>query len=354
MQAIQITDLMINRFYKFKRFLTQLGVINAKLGEFTFLMQHRKMLEEPKESIGSKLNVSLVSNILSYIPVNPRYKVIQVNKCFYQGFKESINIYINEILKEVLISKMNIFDLMNKYLPEVFAVNMFSDYFLMLTDMVNNDQFFSKEQISDIKKMKIINSQTEKLCKITLAFINENPDVKVLSTGEVKYLYVDKIKQLANNNTLFKKINQCNVLDIPIKKFLNLYSELDDLFKKKSFDEIKKMNRGLSQLLNWVFIVYEINKIFNPIDFVSSDYILNRFSDEDREAITYFIQILLQLKDHFKLKWKFFKSLEIPKHFDFLKEYFNKNNNLKIFQVNSEHQKVVEIYNESKNVSNIY
>jgi hypothetical protein len=112
------------------------------------------------------------------------------------------------------------------------------------------------------------------------------------------------------------------------------------------------MNRGLSQLLNWVFIVYEINKIFNPIDFVSSDYILNRFSDEDREAITYFIQILLQLKDHFKLKWKFFKSLEIPKHFDFLREYFNKNNNLKIFQVNNEHQKVVEIYNESKNVSN--
>lgn len=343
---------MISRFYKFKRFLTQLGVINSKLGELAFLMQHKKSIEEPKENLASKLDINLVSNILSYIPVNSRYKVIQVNRCFYQGFKESINIYINEILKEVVISKMNIYDLMNKYLPEVFRVNMFSDYFMMLTDIVNNDQFFSKEQISDIKKMKITNSQTEKLCKITLAFIDETPEVKVLSSGEVKHMYIDKIKQLANNNSLFKKISTCNVLDIPIKKFLNLYSELDDLFKKKSFDEIKKMNRGLSQILNWIFVVFEINKIFNPIDFVSSDYILNRFSDEDREAITYFIQILLQLKDHFKLKWKFFKSLEIPKHFEFLRMYFKdvKNRNINLFQVNVEHQKVVEIYNESKSV----
>jgi hypothetical protein len=55
----------------------------------------------------------------------------------------------------------------------------------------------------------------------------------------------------------------------------------------EKLEEIKKINRGIHQLLIWELLVYEFHKTFNPFDFIETEFINNRFEKEEIEIIKY-------------------------------------------------------------------
>lgn len=350
-----MNDLII-KFYKFKRFLIRLNVMTIPLAEFVFNLQHNRIKRLKPDYPGSKLNEEALGNILSYIPYTNSSKFIAVNKKFKESFKCSNNIMISEILKEVIYTKIQLMQKLNKKMPVVFYHNMFSEYFLMIDEIVNNEFFFSKEQINDIKNIKVENPLVIKISRIILNLLNEKVEKKILSSGEIKYLYLEKLKQLAVNGTLFKSIQAFNKLDISMSKFLNLYEDLDELFSLDKLEQIKKSNRGIAQLVNWIIFVFEFNKIVNPFDFISSDYLTNRFEKEDLELITYYIEVIKYLKTSLKVKFKFTKNFEFRKHFEKLKKFLisQKINYEQLFVTNQEYLKITEIYLQTKDVNKLY
>lgn len=187
-----------------------------------------------------------------------------------------------------------------------------------------------------------------------MSVLNEKVEKKITTTGEIKYLYIEKLKQLALTGNLVKQMKSLNKLDFPTNKLNTLYEEVEDLLSFEKLEEIKKMNKGLSQLFNWVIFIFEFNKIVNPFDFISSNYITNRFDTADLELIKYFCEVVNYLKYNLKVKFKFCKAFEFERLFTNLQLFLNsqKINSEKYFiESNSQFAKIVEIYNETKEVS---
>lgn len=344
---------MINRFYKFKRFLIKLDIMKIPLAEYVFNLQHHRERQIKNENLGSMIKEELLGNILSYIPYKSSHKVILVNKRFREGFMQSNDVLISETFRELVYTKIQLMQKLSKKMPVVFYHNMFSEYFLMIDEILNSDAFFSKEQMNDIKNIKLENDVVNRVSKIILNLLAEKTEKKILSTGELKYLYIEKLKNLAVNGVLFKKLQTFNKLDIPINKFLALYEDLDELFSLDKLEQVKKFNRGIAQLVNWIVLVFELNKIVNPFDFVSSDYLTNRFEKEDLELITYYIEVIKYLKVSLKVKFKFCKNFELRKHYQKLKDFLTmqKINYEPLFSTTPEYIKITEIYLQTKDVS---
>jgi hypothetical protein len=99
---------MLDRFYKFKRFLINLNIMTIPLAEYVFNLQHNREKPIEVENYGQKFDESIIGQIVSFIPVQSGHKLIAVNKIWKEGFKQSNNILIDEILKEIFYLKVKI------------------------------------------------------------------------------------------------------------------------------------------------------------------------------------------------------------------------------------------------------
>ena len=163
-------NFMINRFYKFKRFLYNLNVIKIPLADYVFNLQHqRENLPVKKnffknEEINEEnvvLNEDLIGNVLSYLPYIESYKFMKVNKMFYKGFIKSIDFILEDIFKEIYFFKLQSYEKIFNKIPMLYSNTLFSNYFLMLDDILNpietksnnkkSISFFSKEQLNYLK-----------------------------------------------------------------------------------------------------------------------------------------------------------------------------------------------------------
>ena len=69
---------------------------------------------------------------------------------------------------------MQISERLNKKLPILDDNNLFTSYFLMVDDILNGDSLFlSKEQINDIKNIKIENEYVKVISKVVMTILNE-------------------------------------------------------------------------------------------------------------------------------------------------------------------------------------
>lgn len=348
---LSVMSEMLTKFYKYKRFLMNLGVMNIPLAEFIFNLQHNREKYQEQIYPGKQLNEGMIATILSYIPYSTSYKAIGVSKKFKDGFKSSTDLLLSEIYKEIFFIKLQLDEKLEKKLPFVFEHSIFSPYFFMLDEILSSDYFFSKEQLNDIKSIKIETQTSTIISKVVLSLLNEKVDKKVMPTGEIKHLYLDKLKNLILNGNFLKQVKSLNKLDFPIAKLTLLYEDIDGLLSLDKIEETKKMNKGLAQLLNWIIFIFKLNKIINPFDFISSNYITNRLDKADLDIIKYFCEVINYLKYNLKFKFKFCKAFEFEKHFELLKTFL-KNQKLPFepyfTEKSDKYQKITQIYFETK------
>jgi hypothetical protein len=170
---------MLDRFYKFKRFLINLNIMNIPPAEYVFNLQHNREKMIESENYCELLNEQNIADILSYLPINNSFKYIAVNKKWREGFKLSVDLIISEILKEIFYLKLQASDKLQKRAPILFENNIFSQYFLMIDDIINGDSpFLSKEQLNDLKNIKIENDIIRSVAKTACIIFNEKVERK--------------------------------------------------------------------------------------------------------------------------------------------------------------------------------
>ena len=128
---------MIDRFYKFKRFLYNFNIVKIPLGDCVFNLQHSREIPLKNEPMLKKVSDALIGNILSYLPCNQSCKLMSISKKFYKGFKYSIDYMVLDIMKELYFIKVHSFDKVRDSIPMMYRNNLFSDYFVMIDNMLN-------------------------------------------------------------------------------------------------------------------------------------------------------------------------------------------------------------------------
>jgi hypothetical protein len=97
---------MLERFYKFKRYLINLKIMNIPPAEYVFNLQHNREKVVESENYCELLTEQNIADILGYLDINNSFKYINVNKKWREGFKISIDLIISEILKDILYLKL--------------------------------------------------------------------------------------------------------------------------------------------------------------------------------------------------------------------------------------------------------
>ena len=381
---------MIDKFYHFKRFLFSLNIMKIPLADYVFNLQHNRdalLLNnkvERNNSFFNNVNNLLIGNILSYIPFSQSNKFMQISRKFCDGFKLSIDIIIFNIIKEIYFFRYQSYENYIHKIPVLYTHNIFSKFFLMLDDILNSNTrnnnefgmtfypFLSKEQLNNLKNLKVKNMNVNKIAKIFCLICNLKPVKKMNNkNGEVMINYVEVIKNLAIKGELCKVLRNVNKLYFNQKKIIQINEELKEYYNKKKLMEIKNINHGIYQLLIWELLVLVYLKVYNVFDFLNINYIKNIYKQPEIESIKYFIEIMDYLKYNLKIRYHFSSSLngyesnnnnnKISPNFGFLKlienlinyleeQNMTLNSELILRSSNNEWEQIGDSYFESKDI----
>jgi len=314
----------LDKFYKFKRFLYSLNIMKIPLADYVFNLQHSRDTIaisnnlEIKNSYFNDLDSNLIGNILSYIPYKQSSKLMNVSKKFYKGFLTSIDIVIFNIIKEIYFFRYQSYNKFLTKIPVIYSHNIFSKFFLMIDDILNSKTrnnnelgssfypFLSKEQLNNLKTLKVKNINVHKISKIFCLICDIKPIKKINpKNGELMLNYVEVVKSLAIKGGLCKVLRNVNKLYFNQKKISKINNELKEYFNKKKLKEIKDINHGIYQLLIWELLVLQYLKIYNIFDFLDINYINNIYDHNEIEGIKYYIEIMDYLKYNLKIKYYF-------------------------------------------------
>ena len=372
----QIMEEKINKFYKFKRFLFKLGLVNIPLGDYVFNLQHSREAINNDINYGKYLNEDVIGNILSYIPINDSCKYLSVNKMFLKGYKNSLDKNCFEIMREIFTFKAQAYDRFIDILPIIYENNIFSKYFLMLDDILNSElkakeeginfvPFLSKEQLNDIKNLKIKSDLVESISKVLCTLLNEKPERKMSAKGEIKNQYLPTLKTLAINGSLLRRMRNLNKLDLTKKQINVLSEEMIKYYSVEKLNQIKRINRGIHQLLIWELYIFEYLKEYNPFNFIPINSIQNdnKLEQEEIEMLTFYNDMLNFLKYNLKAKYHFntltFGSMGKCPNYNFiilndeLNKYLTKSNintDLIFDTMHPDHAKISTVYFESRDL----
>jgi len=383
-------ETMIEKFYKFKRFLYKLNIMKIPLADYVFNLQLSKNVENNilknynlsnnnnKVNYIEKMNTRIISNILSYIPFNQSHKMMIICKKFYEGFKSSIDIFIFEMIKEIYSFRYQIYQKLKNKIPVIFSYNFFSKFFLMIDDIINSNSkngsefamsfypFLSKEQLNDIKILKIKSKNVETISKIFCIICDIKP-YKIINkkTGKIDFNYINVVKSLAVKGELLRLMRDFNKLFSDRKKIEKIYNEIKLYINNQKLIEVKKVNRGIYQLLIWELYILLYLKIFNIFDFSNVYFIQNIYNNQELESIHYYIELMNYLKYYLKIKYHFSGgnklSMNSNRNFDFC-QFFKKltsflgennlssNNDIILQSTNIEWEKIGKVYFESKDL----
>lgn len=358
---------LINRFYKFKRFLNRLNIVKLPLADYVFNLEHTRELPVEEENYLTKLTPEIIGNILSYLPYNESFRYITLAKLFYSGFKCSCDFYILKLLHELYHVKRRL----NGKIPLIQIYNIFSSFYLMLNDIlyISTGNFFTKEQMKDIKGLKSTSNIVNSIAKAFCLLCGIPPVRKSNAKGEVIILYLDKLKLFAINGSLNKIVKNANLLALDKKDILIIQEELVTFNTSEKLNEIRKINLGLYQVLIWSMLAVEFLKYFNPFEFIDEDFYFNtnestNHNEEEarnKDAIIYHIDLLNSLKQHLHLKFHFsqggnycnpnygFADLIRKLYNELLRQGEDSNTMNALFEsAREEHNHIATVYFESK------
>jgi hypothetical protein len=328
--------------------------MNIPLAEYVFNLQHNREKPIVTESPLNSLTEIHLAGIMSYLPPTSTYKLMTVNRKWREGFKLSVDLVIHEILKEIFYLKLQASDKLYKRIPILFENNIFSTYFLMIDDILNGESFFlSKEQLNDIRNIKIQTDTVRSVAKIACLILGEKVERKISNNG-LNMMYLEKLKTLVVNGQLCKSMKNTNKLDLSSQKLSQMTEELSQYLNLEKLEEVKRSNRGVYQLLIWELLVYEMHKAYNPFDFISNDFIVNRFEKEEVDIIRYFCEVMNYLKHNLKIKYRFnqAKGFQLKKLYDDLSAFLvsQKMSLDVIIDNNQETAKISKVYFETKDM----
>ena len=328
---------IINKFYLFKGYLEIKKIIKTCLGDYVFTFDYQKknndqiIIENEQDSnklINEINNETIISNILSYLPLEDSYLFINVSKFGFNCFIKSLNLSCYYILKDIFILKYNSFNSLYSLIPTIFENNIFSNYFLMLEDIINttkNSQqskidiisFLTKDNINDIKNYKGNNELIDSICKIFCYLFNIKVEKSFNKDYYLVYLYNKSVILLSVKGNLTKLIKYFNIYSLTNNQIKLLYEELSSIYSLDKIKKVKSINKGYYQLLLWEIYIFEYIKQFNPFLFINKKVFLNNDSlnEEQINIINIYIEYLDKLK----------KILNFKYHFD--KLFFKKNKN---------------------------
>ena len=312
-------DRIISKFYKFKRFLFKLGLVQIPLGDYVFNLQHNKIIPKEKSDLSKIITVDMLANILSYLPLNQSYKFINVNQFGVNCFKQSLNVNCYKIIKEIILFKLETYDKLYQIFPILFENNIFGKYFLMLDDILNSTvdanqfgtnyvPFLSKEHLNEIRNLKSENKYINNICKIFCILFNIKVEKKANQRGEIVPLYIKAVKLLAIKGVLPKFMRCFNKLELNNKQLQVLMNEIINLYGKNIIQDIKKINKGFYQILIWELLLFEYLKEFNPFMFINLEIFqknLENNDSEDIQLLNYYLELINYLKYNLKFKYHF-------------------------------------------------
>jgi hypothetical protein len=121
----------------------------------------------------------------------------------------------------------------------------------------------------------------------------------------------------------------------------------------EKLEEIKKSNRGVFQLLIWELFIFEFHKHYNPFDFISSEFIMNRFDKDEVDVIKYYCEVMNYLKYNLKIKYKFNKTFDLKNLIEEIRTFLTENKmKLEVlFDDTVENTKIAKVYFETKDVN---
>ena len=363
---IKNINLMINRFYKFKRFLFNITKIKLPLDDYIFNLQHNRQLNDIKH-IYDNLNFDkrILGNILSYLPSKEVFKYNILSKKMKNGFIESIKIK-NEVLMRALFNfKKKFFQKFYNKISIIYECNLFSKYFLMLDDILNSKinlnenfyiPFFTKTQINYILNLKSNNKNQiiHKIIKLFCLIFDIQPKKHIDFNGIIKYEYYNNIKNLIINKKFEKLIRKFNKLNISNKILKIIHRELSYFMNNYILDEIKKINIGIYNMLLYEIFIFEFNKNFNPIVFIDENFLLNNLNKDEIKLIKFYNNILNELKYNLNISYKFSNSY-LP--FYNFKKYYRNFEDEKYYEILfksklNDYEKISNVYFNSKDLIN--
>ena len=316
----------IESFYKLKRFLRYLNVININIGEYVFTIQQSNNHNgSPRKKNGNKKkyfnlennnnidiydsinDYKIIGIILSFISFKDSYKLRSVSKSFLNGFKYSINILLFLSLKDLYNFRSQTYNEYNEQVSMIYSHNIFSRFFLMLDNILNesssNYELISKEVIDELK---ILKSKNEYIYDISKIFFDLT-EIKVNKiNNDSKRDYIGALRMLSVKGELLKIMKSCNKLHLNKRKINSIYQELKKFFNLKILKRIKSMNRSIFCLLIWEIIFLQYLRIYNIFDFINYDNIKNNDNTNQTKLIDNFIKIMNNLKYILKIRYHFY------------------------------------------------
>ena len=368
-------DEIISKFYKFKRFLFRLGLVQIPLGDYVFNLQHNKSYQKENLDLSKIINTEIMGNIISYLPMDKSYKLINVNHLGVNSFKQSLNINCYKIIKEIILFKLNSFKNLNQIIPLIYKNNIFGKYFLMLDDVLNSAldssqygtnfvPFLTKEHMNDIRNIKTNDQIINKICKIFCVLLNIKVEKKENQRGEIVPLYIKSVKLLATKGIIPKLMRYFDKFELNKKQLQILMNEINNLFENKKMIDLRRINKGIYQILIWELFLYEYLKEFNPFLFIDIKLFLKNIEKkEDVQIINYYLELINYLKYYLKFKYHFhslnFSNKPEAPNYEFIlmiTKLFQELNNKKIDispildNLNIDKVKTANIYFENKDL----
>ena len=262
----------IEKIYKLKRFLLYLKILKVKIGEYVFTIQYSN---EHKKN-----------------------------------FKYNIDILLFSIIKEIYFFRFQSYDEHIDNIPLIYSHNIFSQFFLMLDNILNEPSASYSELISKevVNELKLLKGKNECIYQISKIFCDLTEIKLSKKNKESKKDYIGEIRTLAIKGDLLKIMKNCNKLHFDQKKKNSIQQQLKKFFDYNILKKVKSINRSIYCLLIWELLFLQYMRIYNIFDFINFEVINIKYDNSQIEFVEYFLKLMENLKYMLKLKYHFNKN----------------------------------------------
>ncbi len=130
------------------------------------------------------------------------------------------------------------------------------------------------------------------------------PKRRGLPDGSVDIDYYSVFQSLVKSNKLASLMSQFPLLSIKSEILQNCNLFLQTFLQETPLEQLRSVNKGMFQLLLWVKATLVLNKLLNPLNFVSTHYVKRRCTSEEVEHAESIYQALENWRFTFNLKVK--------------------------------------------------
>eukprot|EP01022_Parablepharisma_sp_SALTPOND_P008132 TRINITY_DN135258_c1_g1_i1.p1 TRINITY_DN135258_c1_g1~~TRINITY_DN135258_c1_g1_i1.p1 ORF type:complete len:1171 (-),score=124.18 TRINITY_DN135258_c1_g1_i1:698-4153(-) len=274
-------DQQMDRFYAFKAFLLKTNKISKKTN-FAFNLKHTKFPQKEARVTVYSLGPKELENIFQFLMPKEALAAKLVTKRWIDSVNEHWDERLIKLVQDIEYAKMvNAKRLLSK-VPSLYEYGFFVNSLQMLDSILYSDNlFFSRTHLEDIKCIKKATEPMQQLFNALSTLLDIRPIRKPKPTGDVDIDYFTQMRELLIKNKFLDTIRKLDKYWINHRILQQVEEILTDPEKKLSLKSVRSVNLGLYQLLLWIKAVLTLNKLVNPLLFISADYIRKRLTPEE-------------------------------------------------------------------------